>query len=199
MADKVEQLMEKMVDELLYYKQEEIFSTKEVRKLVTTRRSHEYQLQRKDADVSFFLDAINYEKKIERVKTTRKKKLGKARNIKYDNDIKRRIMHIYDRSCRKYKQNKILWKEYLHYLVKIKSMQKLNKVLTKCLQFHPDVLDFWLIGTYAELDIRGNLFSSRNLMLQAIRANEKCVEFYVAYLEFELNFLNKIMSRRQIL
>jgi hypothetical protein len=42
MADKVEQLMEKMVDELLYYKQEEIFSSKEVRKLVSTRRNHEY-------------------------------------------------------------------------------------------------------------------------------------------------------------
>jgi len=44
MGDKVEQLMEKMVDELLHYKEEEIFSNTEVRKLVTQRRNHEYQL-----------------------------------------------------------------------------------------------------------------------------------------------------------
>jgi U3 small nucleolar RNA-associated protein 6 len=42
MGDKVEALMEKMVDELLYYKNEEIFSTKEVKKLVKARRGHEY-------------------------------------------------------------------------------------------------------------------------------------------------------------
>ena len=42
MGDKVEQLMEKMIDELLYYKEEEIFSSKEVRKMVTSRRNHEY-------------------------------------------------------------------------------------------------------------------------------------------------------------
>ena len=34
--------MEKMVDELLYYKNEEIFSQKEVRKLVKSRRNQEY-------------------------------------------------------------------------------------------------------------------------------------------------------------
>ena len=44
MGDKVEALMEKMIDELLYYKNEEIFSQNEVRKLVKSRRNHEYQM-----------------------------------------------------------------------------------------------------------------------------------------------------------
>ena len=42
MGDKVEALMEKMVDELMYYREEEIFSARQVRKLVSQRRSHEY-------------------------------------------------------------------------------------------------------------------------------------------------------------
>lgn len=36
-------------------------------------------------------------------------------------------------------------------------------------------------------------------MLQAIRANEEKAHFYVAYIEFELAFLTKIMQRRNIL
>ena len=58
---------------------------------------------------------------------------------------------------------------------------------------HPDTLDFWLIGAYAELDLKGNLFSSRNLMMQALRANQDSAEFHTAYLAFEVKFLNKLM------
>ena len=88
-----------------------------------------------------------------------------------DHSVKKRVMHLYDRATRKFKQNIFLWKEYLEYLVNCKSYQKLNRMLSKAVQTHPTVLDFWLIGVYTELDIKGNLFSGRKLMLQAIRNN----------------------------
>ena len=93
----------------------------------------------------------------------------------------------------------MIWKEYLHYLVKNKAVQKLNKVVSNAVQVHPSCLDFWLVGAYVELDMKGNLFSSRNLMLQALRANGENPTFYTAYLEFELAFLAKVMQRRAIL
>lgn len=108
-------------------------------------------------------------------------------------------MYLYERACRKFRHNKIMWKEYLEYLVKTKSMQKLNKVVSNAVLIHPDVLDFWLIGVYSELDMKGNLFSSRNLMLQALRVNENSSKFYTAYLRFEVRFLEKLMQRRDIL
>ena len=49
--------------------------------------------------------------------------------------------------------------------------------MANALLLHPDTLDFWQIGAYAELDLKGNLFSSRNLMLQALRANENSPTF----------------------
>ena len=64
---------------------------------------------------------------------------------------------------------------------------------------HPDTLDFWLIGAYSELDMKGNLFSSRNLMRQALRVNENEPKFYTEYLKFEVKFLDKLMQRREIL
>ena len=86
-------------------------------------------------------------------------------DFRHDNGIKRRIMHLYDRVCRKFKQNKQVWKEYLEFLVRTKSLQKLNRIVGNALLAHPDTLEFWLIGAYAELDLKGNLFSSRNLMM----------------------------------
>ncbi len=108
-------------------------------------------------------------------------------------------MHLYDRACRKFKQNKLLWKEYLEFLTRTKSLQKLNRTVANALLVHPDTLDFWLIGAYAELDLKGNLFSSRNLTLQALRANEDSSRFQLAYLEFEVKYLDKLMQRREIL
>ena len=132
----------------------------------------------------------------------RKKTLAKTNvkhDFRHDNGIKRRIMHLYDRACRKFKQNKLLWKEYLEFLARTKSLQKLNRTVANALLTHPDTLDFWQIGAYAELELKGNLFSSRNLMLQALRANEQSSRFQLAYLEFEVRFLEKLMHRREIL
>jgi len=62
MADKVDNHLEKMVDELAYYKEESLFSGKEITHIVKSRKAAEYSMMRKDADVSFFLDAIKYER-----------------------------------------------------------------------------------------------------------------------------------------
>ena len=75
----------------------------------------------------------------------------------------------------------------------------MNRVLSKCVQTHPTVLDFWLIGVYTELDLKGNLFSGRKLMLQAIRNNSDNPAFYVEYFRFEVRFFEKVKQRIQIL
>jgi hypothetical protein len=78
MADKVDNNLEKMVDELAYYKEEALFSGKEITKIVKQRRADEYSMVRKDADVSFFLDAIKYERELEQLKLKRIKRQRKA-------------------------------------------------------------------------------------------------------------------------
>ena len=51
-----------MTDELSYYIKEELFSKKEVKKIVKERRNSEYKMQRKDASLLFFIDSIKFEK-----------------------------------------------------------------------------------------------------------------------------------------
>ena len=167
MADKVENILEHMLTEFDYYQREELFSNKEIKGIVKMRRAHEYKMYRKDASPDFFFEAINYEKTLWTKKNMRKaKQVGKPKKFDFqDHQIKRRIIYLYDRACRKFRQNICLWKEYLCFLLKTRSMQKLNRVLATVVQLHTTVLDFWLISVYTELEIKGNLFSSRNLML----------------------------------
>lgn len=118
MADKVENVMEKMVDELQYYLSEDLFSKREVKKIVKERRQWEYQLNRKDASLLFFMNSIKFEKQLDRLRLKRKSKQQKNKVEFYDHSVKKRIMHLYDRALRKYKENTSLWKEYMEYLVR---------------------------------------------------------------------------------
>jgi U3 small nucleolar RNA-associated protein 6 len=105
MADKVDSNLEKMVDELAYYKEEALFSQKELTRIVKQRRADEYSMVRKDADISFFLDAIKYERDLEQLKIKRIKRQRKAAKeagiqkkptqFREENCIHRRVIHIY--------------------------------------------------------------------------------------------------------
>ena len=107
MADKVETVLERMTDELQFYLRENLFSKKEVKKIVKERRNSEYKLQRKDATLLFFLDSIKFERHLDRLRGKRVKKqniveTGKQKSL-LDHSVKKRIMHLYDRATRKFK------------------------------------------------------------------------------------------------
>ena len=134
-----------------------------------------------------------------RKKTKGASGVGDAKFMLMDQSIKRRVMYLYDRAVRKFRDNIALWKEYMEYLVRNKNFNKLNRVVAKGVQLHPTVLDFWLVGVYTELDMKGNLFSGRKLMLQAVRNNPESPQFYVEYFRFEVKFYEKIKTRIMIL
>ena len=74
MADRIENIMEKMVDEFQFYLKEKLMSKKEIKSLIKKRRSFEYDLHRKDSTLSHFISAIKFEKELDRLRLKRKKK-----------------------------------------------------------------------------------------------------------------------------
>ena len=154
---------------------------------------------RKDADLATFIDAIKYERELWAQKNRKKKKQNKNSFDYRDQAIKRRVIHLYQRATRKFKHNLPLWKEYLHFLFQCRATQKLNRTIAQVLQLHPTTIDFWLIAAYNELELKGNLFSGRKILLQALRNNSKSAMLYVEYLRFEIALLHKVKDRRKIL
>ena len=74
----------------------------------------------------------------------------------------------------------------------------------------PGCVEFWQIAAYTELEIKGNMFSGRSMMLQGLRQingnstqNSSDVElsakFDLAYLKFEKVTFEKMMKRRDML
>lgn len=59
--------------------------------------------------------------------------------------------------------------------------------------------DFWLIAAYLELDVKGNLFNGRKLLLQSLRNNENSSLLHVEYFKYEVKVHHKINERRQVL
>jgi U3 small nucleolar RNA-associated protein 6 len=154
MADKVDNILEKMAPELKYYEKAQIFSPEEVKRILKERREHEYQIHAPSSELSEFLSAIVYEKKLEKLFLTRKMTTGKVKKSHMlDFSIRRRVMHVYDRLLRKFKGDVYLWKDYLHYLLTSNSLNKFDSVITNCLHLFPNVLEFWLISVYTELDL----------------------------------------------
>lgn len=152
---------------------------------------------RKDASLATFVEAITYEKDLWSKKSAKKVKVSK-----FDfrqQAVKRRIIHLYQRACRKYKHNLPLAKEYVHFLFQAKAGQKLGRVISELMQMHPQVVDFWLVAAYNEMEIKGNLFAGRKLLLQGLRNNENSVLLHVEYLRFEIELMRKLKERRQVL
>lgn len=63
----------------------------------------------------------------------------------------------------------------------------------------PGEVEFWLIGAYADLELKGNMFSSRQLILQGLRMNDTDPRFHLEYLKFEVRYFEKVMQRREVL
>lgn len=85
-----------------------------------------------------------------------------------------------------------LWKEYVHFLLKTKATQKLNRVISTLLQTHPNFPDFWLIAAYIELNMKANMFAGRRLLLQSLRNNDSSEFLHIEYFKYELAVLEKL-------
>jgi hypothetical protein len=72
MADRVENILEKMTDEFQFYKKEDLFSPSEIKQIVKHRRNSEYLLQGKSASLLNFVDAITYEKDLDTKREAKK-------------------------------------------------------------------------------------------------------------------------------
>ena len=72
MADKVDNVLEHMLQEFNFYQTEDLFSSREIKNILKNRRAQEYQMHRKDAQVDYFIEAINYEQTLWTKKNQRK-------------------------------------------------------------------------------------------------------------------------------
>ena len=199
MSDKVNAAVEDMFEELDYYKRNEFFSEDEIRDIVKQRKQFEYDMYSSGTTVQDYLKAIVYEKKLNVDFLHRRQQKTKRVLKMIDFSIKRRIIGLYERMTRRFRNDISLIKEYVKYLLSTRSLNKFNSVISRILHIYPNILDFWLIAVYCEFDLRGSMQAARKIMQQGIRRNSDNPDFYFEYMKFELRVLQKIHKRKVVL
>ncbi len=114
----------------------------------------------------------------------------------------KRILRLWDRTMHKYKFKLHLWKQYLQFCLAIASRKHFYKALTNALRFLPFELDLWRIAIAYEQEVGRNLWRGRKILIKGLKmvpSGPRNVELGEDMLRFELDFLNTIIRRREIL
>ena len=199
MADKVRQMIESMVWELKGLEKRGFFSETEIKDVLSTRESQEYSLAKNSCSKLDFFKAIQYEMSLETLRKERFIDLQMKRIKESDYHIIKRIIMLFDRTTNKFRYYKDAWKQYLRFCVQIKSKKNFWKVLSRCLKFNSEHLDFWLIGIYYEFDMNKNPFKGRQVFHKALKMNGKNLDFWIEYLRFEAKFVKLVEQRQNFL
>ncbi|CAD8135269.1 unnamed protein product [Paramecium pentaurelia] len=189
MADKIRYTLEKFIPDLLALQKKQVFSKDEVKDILHKREEFEYMLQRRTHNLSNYMQLLDYEYGLERLRRQRNKERQIKKVTTRDYAIVKRIIYIWDRIMNKYRYNIDLWKQYLSFCYIIESKKHFFKVITKALNFNPFNTDLWLAGALFELEKAHNPIKARKIFYQALRINNKNVDLWGSYLDFELNQL----------
>eukprot|EP00826_Nyctotherus_ovalis_P046009 TRINITY_DN5148_c0_g4_i1.p1 TRINITY_DN5148_c0_g4~~TRINITY_DN5148_c0_g4_i1.p1 ORF type:complete len:234 (+),score=95.14 TRINITY_DN5148_c0_g4_i1:71-772(+) len=203
MADRVEYTMERMLSDLILLEKKEVLSRKEVKDILQKRRDFEYRMQSKAATDIDFLEAIAYEKELnKRVKAILKARKEENRGVKAftaEFSVTRRIMMLYDRLLARYKSRTDIFKRYLRFLISEKAYKKLSSAIATHLATNAQDAEVWRIAVYAEFEVNGNSETARKLFLKALGMISEDENLWAYYMKFELDFIAKVKEREKIL
>ncbi|KFK29346.1 hypothetical protein AALP_AA7G121800 [Arabis alpina] len=198
MADVVQYRLERMVDELDDLERRGIFTRAEISEIVKQRRKFEYRLKRPSPLKQDFLAYIDYETRLDELRTLRRKAVSeKKRKKKSVSDFAGvvKIVEIYRLATMRFKGDIDLWFRYLEFC-KHKRNGRMNKVLAQVIRFHPKVPGVWIYAAAWEFDRNLNVAAARALMLNGLRVCPNSLDLWVEYLRMELTYLNKLKARR---
>ena len=125
MADVVQLRLERMLSDLDDLEKRGLFTRAEIGEIVKQRRKFEYRLQRPSPLKQDFLEYIDYEKHLDRLRLLRKKAISRDLKDKGNKKIKksrsdvagvRWIIELYRMATARFKGDLQLWFQYLDFL-----------------------------------------------------------------------------------
>lgn len=200
MAESVQFHLESMVPALRDLERKEIFTQNEIKLIVKKRTDFEYALQRRQTQLIDFLRYIEYEQNLELLRQKRKKRLNiTGKQTLSDYAGIQHILHLFNRATRKFPGDLTLWREYVAFATKTKSLRVAGKVLAKSLQMHPRCVQLWIMAAGWEWKENSNVSAARVLMQRGLRLNSDSEDLWIEYFKLEWLFLIKILERQKIL
>lgn len=185
MAEIIQGVLEDMVADLLELQTREIFSESEVAEVINCRRELEYKLMRSTPQKKFFYSAIKYELDLEELRKAKREELN-LKPASSDRSVIRRILSLFKRFATTFKHDVEVWKEYINFCIRSKSLRELSQAMAQALQFHCSKEDLWIIARYVEEKVRNDVESARAILQRSVLVNSKSQKLWKEYFKFEL-------------
>ena len=195
MADKIRENIENMLYKIKYFEKKEFLTEDEIRKITQDRENLEYRMIKNKSKKIDFLESINYEMNLENTRRQKVSLKKKYQECHLDYQYIKRIILLFDRLMKRYKNDYKLIKEYMKFCIQINSSKQLYKVFLKNLKYFAHNIEYWLIVIYFEFNIKKNIFKARELFHKAVGLNKKDFGFLIEFLFFEFYFIEFVHER----
>lgn len=193
MNDKIEQRMERLAPEIESYQHRGIFTPKELSKIVEIRRGFEIKLQRHKKNLNDFLKYIESEKKFEKLRNRRIKKVH-ASFEETDSLVEKNILGIYKMALYYFNEPALL-RDFAHFCIKTKNLEIMKETFAeKCLK-NPKNSDLWIFCASKLWEIN-DLESARNTFIKSTSVNDD-IRLLIEFFRFECKYAEKVNKLNQ--
>ncbi|CAF1959562.1 unnamed protein product [Rotaria magnacalcarata] len=202
MAEVVQRHLEDMLSEFEQAKSIGMFTEAEIKKIVRTRRRHEYKIIRRTKEKECYLDYIKYETHLLKLVQLRREKLKLGRIYKKDEidlAIKRRVERLFRSVCHRFKNDINLWLTFIEFLKKQHDYSTASSTFTNALHTHGNKYWLWIMAAKFELETMVSPSSARSLFQRALRLMPQEKKLWLEYFKFELLYVELIQKRQQVL
>ncbi|CAF0814641.1 unnamed protein product [Adineta ricciae] len=202
MAEVVQRHLEDMLTEFEQAKRIGLFSEAEIKKIIRTRRRHEYKIIRRTKEKECYLDYIKYETHLLKLVQLRREKLKLGRMHKkneIDLEIKRRIERLFRSVCHRFKKDIQLWLTFIEFLKKQHDYSTASSAFTSALQTHGNKYWLWIMAAKFEFEVMVSPSSARALFQRALRMMPQEKKLWLEYFKFELLYVELVQKRQAIL
>lgn len=183
MSERVHINLERMMPELEEYKNRGVFTISELQKIISTRKKHEFRLQRFDKKLLDIIRYIESEMTLEKIRDKRIKKKNLTQSY-YDKRISEKIIKLYKDALYRFNDKKIIVM-FTDYAVKKHLVSDMKDVYSAyCLKNASDT-DLWIFCSINLFKV-GDIESSRNMFLKCIRLNPKNIKIKIEFFRMEV-------------
>ncbi|CAG7846186.1 U3 small nucleolar RNA-associated protein 6 Short=U3 snoRNA-associated protein 6 [Serendipita indica DSM 11827] len=197
--ERVQYSLESALPELKDLQENGIFSPEEIREIIKRRTHYETQLIRRQPRKKDFLEYVEYEMALERLRKKRVQRLKTPlpHSISSHSLVQRQFS-ILERATRKFKGDLRLWVQYIEIAKREKAGNLVGRIVAKALKLHPTSAALYVLAAQYEVD-RGLPSAARNIFHRGIRLNDSNVELWCEYVKMELGWCEGLRRRWETL
>lgn len=198
MADAALLRLERMLPEVTYFVERQVFTEKEMKRIMDERRVLEMAIHSRATCLKDYMSYIKHEIQVECDRRERFAQLKIQRSTPRDFTIVKRIHSLFRLCLGKYSSDLSVWNQYIEFCTASGCNQALSRVIMMAIKRHPRVASFRVIAADRELQ-QGTLVSARKLLMRAIRIKtDNRLMIWSQLFKLECSAIHKLVSSERV-